>query len=185
MKHGSRQCNAECTTPREYFNVVKKQLGQTQSDLSTMCYQWLSLSFLKSGSQSLFLCGDLLTSHVAAMCLIFPRYDAVFYLEQVPLFPQETGFGHLSWTTGQSRGSSLDYLPEGQNSVTNYYCVHAWHTLDLLLRYKEVTLGTPCKLSESTMCQICYRHSLHAWQVWHDQYVGVIACAQSCMCVGM
>lgn len=67
-------------------------------------------------------------------------------------------FGHLSQTTGQSRGSRVDYLPDAQNSVTDDYCVCAWHTLDLLLSCRGVALGTQCKLSESTATQACCTH---------------------------
>lgn len=74
------------------------------------------------------------TSHVAATCLIFPRYNNPVGLGVVPTVPKgNEEFRHLSWVTSQSRDSILDCLPDAQNSVTNYYRVHAWHTLDLPL----------------------------------------------------
>lgn len=148
-------------TQRVFHNVVKNKLGQTQSDLSTMGYQQLCLSFLKSGSQSLVSIGDLFTSNIPAMCLIFPRYDALFSLEQFPLFPQENGNSDIC-TRLQIRAEVVAWttclVPQTQSQM-----ITAWMhgTLDLPPRYRGVNLGKQHKLSESTMCQICGTH--RAW----------------------
>lgn len=88
-----------------------------------------------------------------------PTYNALFSLEQFPLFPQEKENSDICPRL-QVRAEAVvrTYLPDAQNSVTNDYRMHAWHALDLPPRWRIVTLGTQCNLSESTMCQVCSTH---------------------------
>lgn len=129
MKHGRQQCNTECTTERGYFRALSRSNWTKHSLISkyesVFCHKQLCPAFLKSGSQSHFLCDDMLTSCANARCRIYSRHNALFNLEQLPLVPQETR--GLDISPGlQSRGNSLNYLPNAQNSVINDFCVHAW-----------------------------------------------------------
>lgn len=123
-----------------------------------MGYQQLCLSVLKSGSQSLFLIGDLFTSSIPAMCPLFPRYDVLFSLEQFPLFPQENENSDIC-TRLQVRAEVVAWItclvPQTQSQMTTAL-MHG--TLDLLPRCRGVNLGTQHKLSESTMRQIGGTH---------------------------